>query len=490
MKRSTLIVGGGLAGLTAGIYALKYGFDVTIIEKNAKPGGLCTGWKRQGYTIDNCLHWMTGTSPRNPLNEIHREIRTITDSVPLLQRDVMHRHDYKDDSLYFYKDPVKLENELLRVAPEDAREIHRFVRLVCDYRDGEMVPVKPFEQMGIIDYCHLLFRMWPVIKHHLRYSHTSLQKYSERFKSPVLRHFLTSYLPKEYFAEAIFYTYGTFACGDGDIPMGGSEAAAQRILDRFTELGGVFKPNSAARRFIIDKSSREITGVELADGKIMSADYYIAACDTYVTFNTLLPSEYKDKFFTKRYNDPDKYPVFSNFITYLSIPSRIVQGEPDIITIDSGVFTSLLLKHYAYEPEFAPQGRTILQVLLISKDEEYNYWERLYKKDKNTYDKCKNALARKIQESIDRHFKLQEGESEIIEALTPYSLNRWCGSYKGSYMSFVPTSKAPIGNHLGRIKGLGNFLLASQWQTSPGGTPNAIQSGKYAADRLRKMARK
>ena len=48
-----IIIGGGIAGLSAGIYARKAGFETTIYEKNGVPGGNCSGWNRNGYHIDN-----------------------------------------------------------------------------------------------------------------------------------------------------------------------------------------------------------------------------------------------------------------------------------------------------------------------------------------------------------------------------------------------------------------------------------------------------
>lgn len=46
--KSVIIVGGGVTGLSAGIYALQSGFDVTILDMHAIPGGNSTSWRR-GY---------------------------------------------------------------------------------------------------------------------------------------------------------------------------------------------------------------------------------------------------------------------------------------------------------------------------------------------------------------------------------------------------------------------------------------------------------
>ena len=37
--RKVVIVGGGIAGMTAGVLLQKVGFDTEIYEKNALPGG-------------------------------------------------------------------------------------------------------------------------------------------------------------------------------------------------------------------------------------------------------------------------------------------------------------------------------------------------------------------------------------------------------------------------------------------------------------------
>lgn len=58
-----IIIGGGVAGLSAGIYAQLNGHNATIYERHFKAGGNLTGWDRGGYHIDNCIHWLTGTNP-------------------------------------------------------------------------------------------------------------------------------------------------------------------------------------------------------------------------------------------------------------------------------------------------------------------------------------------------------------------------------------------------------------------------------------------
>jgi phytoene dehydrogenase-like protein len=61
MDKQIIIVGAGIAGLSAGIYARMNGYKTTILEMHNIPGGLCTAWERKGYTFDISMHMLTGS---------------------------------------------------------------------------------------------------------------------------------------------------------------------------------------------------------------------------------------------------------------------------------------------------------------------------------------------------------------------------------------------------------------------------------------------
>ncbi|RME34100.1 MAG: NAD(P)/FAD-dependent oxidoreductase [Thermoflexia bacterium] len=76
-KRSVIIIGAGVAGLSAGRYAQMYGYQSHIFEMHTLPGGLCTSWQRKGYTIDGCIHWLVGSSPSSPLYPLWEEVGAV-----------------------------------------------------------------------------------------------------------------------------------------------------------------------------------------------------------------------------------------------------------------------------------------------------------------------------------------------------------------------------------------------------------------------------
>ena len=59
-----------------------------------------------------------------------------------------------------------------------------------------------------------------------------------------------------------------------------------------------------------------------------------------------------------------------------------------------------------------------------------------------------------------------------------------CPVAGGAYMAFALTPETPLRRYTCRVRGLENVFLATQWQCSPGGLPNAARAGKIAADHV------
>ena len=99
--KKVVIIGGGIAGMTAGVLLQKAGFETEIYEKNALPGGQCTGWKREGYFIDNCIHWLTGTRPESALHELWKEIGALGDDVEICKKEMFFSSKLNGQTLTF-----------------------------------------------------------------------------------------------------------------------------------------------------------------------------------------------------------------------------------------------------------------------------------------------------------------------------------------------------------------------------------------------------
>lgn len=487
--KTVAIIGGGIAGLTAGIYLQKAGYQTEIYEKNSVPGGMCMGWRREGYTIDNCVHWLTGTKEGSSLNQLWKEVGVLGEGIGLHQKEMFFSIEENGEKLTFWRDAEKTRQEMLLLSPEDEQEINQLIDYV-KLAESCTVPVdKPFDMMNPIEFIKMGASMAEMGKVMKEYGKISLEELGQRFRHPLISKALQSYMPPGYLAYALLVSYATVCSGNGDVPRGGSLAMALRMASRYNALGGSLHTNSNVERVIVSKGKAE--GILLADGKKITADDVICACDTSCTFSRLLDRSYMPKALADFYANSSLYPVRSSFQIAFAIDGvwEELQGTQIFFckSIRTGKSMSerMSISSYDYEPEFAPEGKMIVQSSFVQTGEDYLYWKELYQ-NKEEYEKKKKETAEEGKKRLMEKYPFLEGKVRVLDAWTPVTYHNYGNAYHGSYMGFIVTKGGKNKTISGKIKGLTNVFLASQWQMPPGGLPTAAAMGKFAAMRIMK----
>ncbi|MEM1368209.1 MAG: NAD(P)-binding protein, partial [Cyanobacteria bacterium P01_H01_bin.15] len=73
-KPRVLVVGAGIAGLTAGALLAKRGFPVKVYEQALVPGGCASTFKRRGFTFDVGATQVAGLEPGGIHHQIFQEL--------------------------------------------------------------------------------------------------------------------------------------------------------------------------------------------------------------------------------------------------------------------------------------------------------------------------------------------------------------------------------------------------------------------------------
>ena len=490
MSKKVVIIGGGIAGLSAGIYALRAGYEAEIYEKNSIPGGECIGWNRKGYHIDNCIHWLTGTKKGTEMYEVWEKVGALSDDTEYAKLDSFYSSTHNGKSVTLWNDLKRTENELIEAAPEDEAEIRKFIEYVEYSKQGLFPAGKPMEMWGLKDYISMGKTMADFPKVIKEFGKISLEEYSHRFKSPLLQKVICDYLPKEYTAYSLLVSYATMADGNGNIPMGASLQMSLRMEKKFKELGGKIFYDSPVDKIELDKKTA--TGIRLENGKTVKADYVVPASDIYPLFNKFLPEGYMPKAVKKAYDDPKTYPVISGFQIAFAVRGEFSGSETAFVDIDpikigTRTIDRMYVKQYGYDPIFVKDGKQVIQTCLTQYDADFEYWKSLSKEE---YDRVKKELTSEVEKRVLAAYPEFEEEIEILDTWTPLTYERYCNAYHGGYMSFVTT---PLGKALtikGKIKGIDNLYVAGQWTNAPGGLPVAAASGKFAIQRILKSEKK
>ena len=490
MKKKIVIIGGGIAGLSTGIYALKAGYDAAIYEKNALAGGECMGWNRKGYHIDNCIHWLTGTDPKTDLWQVWKTMGAIDEQTEYVDEGKFYTSILNGQALTLWNDLERTRQELTAFAPEDKDAIDLFIQHV-EYAKTCVIPAKkPLDMMGIRDYIEMGKEMADMPKVMKTFGKINMEDFGKMFKNPLLSTMMTDYLCYNYTAYSFLVSYATMAAGNGKIPVGGSLAMTNRIIKRFREMGGELHVNAPVERILTEKAGRSdrAAGIVLTDGTVVRADEVISAVDTGFLFGKLLDKKYLPAQYQKAYADQKSYPTFSGFQAAFAVDSDFA-GEGTIVfdceplQIGSNSFSRMSVKNFAYEPSFAPEGKAVLQTNVTQQDEDFAFWKSL---DEHAYAQTKERLAGELEKRIVAQFPSLAGRIELLDCWTPRTYERYCNAYHGAYMSFITTKGTKQLRAKGELKNLKNFYLAGQWIMCPGGLPIAAVSGKFAIQRILK----
>lgn len=486
-----IVIGAGVAGLSAAIYARKLGYATDLYEKNPIPGGECTGWDRGGCHIDNCIHWLIGTAPGTELNNLYRETRLLDERTDIYRYPVMYTSYMGGEHVSLYPNIEQTRKEWKALSPQDSGEIDALMdasRLGMDI----CIPAGlPGEMLGAINGTKLLLASRSMFSLMKRYKGMSTQDLVDRFKHPLLKACISDFCPKESKAESFATMYGNYAGGDGGVPVGGSQKAARRMQERFAKLGGVYHGASPVTRIVVENG--KATGIVLSDGSFVPADYIIPACDADFTFSHLLDASYMPQKIREYFDNPKKYVIYGMFQAAWLVDSpqapfgiEAMIDVPELKT-ESWLNDRLTLKCYAYEPSFAPPGKQIVQVLWGCSHDAWKFWENL---SEEAYKTKKNELAHAVQAMIEQRFPAYSGKLTLLDSWTNRTYAKWCNAHDGYNQACIMTKETDPRKDYPTpyLKNLSNVVLAGQWMSPPGGIPGSCVSGKFAAIRVDHLA--
>lgn len=457
MKKA-IVIGAGMAGMTAGIRLAEGGWDVTILEQQAGPGGNLRSWTRAGHVIDNCIHWLNGTREGSRLNGLWRSLGVLGDGVGLIRHPFFYRSYLPGGTLSMWRDPDRTEAELCEKSPRDAKAVKRFF---CDAR--ALASGSPLSRAAVT----------------LRWFRVSVGDFADALSDPDLSTFFSDYLGREYAALGLLFAYAAFLSGDADLPAGGSPGVARRLAERFTSYGGKLVTGVRATGIVV--RGGRATAVLTDRGEAFEGDRVIAACDPHVTFSRLLPREYAPAALRRFDTDPRTPHISSLHVAFsLSSPfppgaawTTVIPGDPAAFPRRTG--GRLILRSFYHESGFAPEGKTVLQAMCFLSGEDADGWLCRGKE----YEKKKEALSRAALDAVKTAFPYSD--PSVLDAWTPATYERYTGADRGDYIGWlVPAGLIPP-RLPERVKGIRGLSIASGWCRMPGGLPTAAQSGARAA---------
>jgi phytoene dehydrogenase-like protein len=479
MEKSIIIIGGGLTGLAVGCYGRMNGYKTSIFEMHDKAGGVCTAWKRKGYTIDGAMNWLVGTGPEKNLHKLWEELGA-AGNWKIYNHDVYTIYEDKDGKAFnVYCDADRFEQYLLGLAPEDKDVIRELTKGIRDFSRMDMPTGKPNDLLNWFDKIKSV-KMMPMLMTMKKLMKVTAGEFFKRCKNPYLRQALTSAFGGDQAPMMmIFWILGYQHAKAAGYVLGGALEFVRFLEERYRALGGAIHCKAKVVKILVEND--KAVGIKLADGTEHRADWIVSAADGHTTIFDMLEGKYIDDSIKSRYDNPK---LFSPLVYIgLGVAEPVKEIPPAIdgmsfpletpFTVAGKERQRLNVRTYSYDPAMAPAGKT---VLIVGLDTDYDYWEKLYK-DTEKYKAEKEKIADSVVSLLDKRFPGLASKIEMRDVATPVTWVRYTGNWRGSYEGWQFSAETFTGSMRKTLPGLDNFYMAGQWVNPGGGMPTAAISG-------------
>lgn len=491
-----VVIGAGVAGLSAGVYALRSGYKVTLVEKGAVPGGLCASWRRGGYLFDGSAAGLAGTSPDAPIRRLWEELGVIG-RCELFDPDNFGSIRLPDGrTATVWTDIDRFEAHFAGLFPTDADRVRDFSRALracagvdIQFSGGGAGKGNALEAAAR----KRAFRGLPVV---MRYSRITLREFLDRLEDPACRlafenlvHFGGFDIPLLTVLLPLAYAHRK-ATG---IPRKGWLDFARAVEAEFLRLGGETRYGHPVTGLLSsERDSRgrprgRALGVRLGDGSEIRADRVLSAADGRFTDKVLL-GEGEDRLARAfRPEDLSDQPVQVNL--GVADDWSAVRG-PLTLLLEAGeeaagrVQAKLTIHNKYYDPQAAPESKSALMVFLES---SYAFWAAL-KDDRAAYAGEKDKCAKLVLRALEKERPGIGAKVEVVDVSTPLTRERYTGNWMGPMQARKPGrsmfAALLAGGPRYAVPRLGGFYRAGQWVEAWGGITTAAQSGRNAVKAL------
>lgn len=486
MAEKVSIIGAGITGLSAGCYLQMNGFQTEIHELHNLPGGLCTAWERNGYTIDGCIHWLVGSRPGNSIYDAWNELIDMK-QLNIYDHDIFYRFEDNGNSIRFYNNIDRLESELLTKAPEDKQVIGDYITAARKFSKMNLPLGKPRELFTLADGIDALIRMGPYLGKLNKWSKVSIADFAARCKNPLLKKTMENLFVPEMSVVFAMITTAWMNNKTAGYPIGGSLQFSQLIEQRYLRLGGKINYHSRIKEIMTSdfKGSKQACGVITADGLEHKSDFVISAADGYSTIYEMLGGKFIDKKTESFYKNE---LTFSSYLQLSLGIDRKIESEASslIFPLTKPVYidpvntiSDISIRIHSFDPTLASEGKTLLTALIPTREDEY--WTNLRMNDFRRYKAEKERIIQEITEGMENRLGSLMPLLEMKDLSTPATVVRYTNNWKGSFEGWIMTPKVGFGQLPMQLPGLKNFYMAGQWVSPGGGLPTALISGRGVA---------
>ncbi len=526
IKRDIVVVGGGIAGLTAALSLAHKGKDVLLIEKNEKCGGLMNSFERDGFRFEAGARGLVNAGLVRPLvKEFALDVEILPNPITLGIADRLLRID-GEQSLYLYADLLK------DLYPDSKDEVDRIVQAIHEIvgdmkvlygvdnplfasKQQNALTMAPSVVVWLFKYIRTMYRIAKM--------GTPFEDYldvlaaNQSLKDVVGQHFFRKtpvFFALSYFALYTDYIY----------PKGGVGAFVQTVVEAFGARGGetIYETEvvhvDAHSKTLKDSAGNEyrynkmIWAGDLKTLYTVTSDEGIAeqSRDTFrrrrqailahkgaeSVFSVFLAADLPPEFFREKasghvFYTPDRRGLGTVRTTELQ---ALLQDWDTVQKEDLYAWLERFCHYNTFEisipvlrdPDAAPPGKT---GIIISTLFDYTLTTRV--RARGWYEEFKKRVEELFILTLSSSIYPNLEDRVLFSfSASPWSIYERVGSSGGSIVGWsfdgeIPAVTSMLNMGSSVKTALPDVYAAGKWVYSPAGGPTAIMTGRIAAKQCR-----
>lgn len=523
----TIIVGGGIAGLTAAAYLSRAGQNILLIERNNEFGGLVSTFKRDGFSFEAGVRALESAGIILPmLHDLGIELETVRSKVSVgVENEILNTEDLSSVDEY--------QKMLIRLYPESENDIHHFIKImkkIMKYVDVLYGIENPVFKDLKRDKKYILKQLTPWLPKFLftvgkiNRLRMPIEPYLKKIiKNQSLIDIISQHFFKgtpTFFALSYFSLYLDYF-----YPKGGVGQIAEALVKKIKEQKGQLKPKTtivevdAKNQLVIDENNNQYAYKNLIWAGDLKTFYKITQTknlkpsvnENFVkNKNSFLKVKGAESVYSLYFEIDLPLEYFQNisYGHFFYTPSKEGLGETHWSELQKLLknwnpsnkqevlnWLQKFLRLNTFEisipglkdPSMVPENKTGMIVSFLSdyqlfKNISNDGWYEEFIAYVNTQiiQILTNTIYPKLKENIIKNF-----------SFSPLSIENRTKSSEGAIVGWSFENKVPVLNNILKTgqaveTPIPNIYQAGQWAYSPAGVPMSILTGKLAADKVLK----
>ena len=484
-KFDTIIIGGGLAGLTCAALLAKAGLKVILLEKNNRLGGYAVSYTVKGHRFDIAIQALGGCDREGVIYRLIQSLDAEED-IRFLPCEPARVYYFGDSDTPWQQSGFNstLIDSLSSRFP-DQRSI---IEECYEKWSGILTELEKIAVHSSGNVAFGFAKSYPLLT---RYSGYTVKEFLDEHGVPEdLRRLMTArsgycMLPEEKLALVGFAcTEMTYNNGAWMVE-GGVERITRLLAKALGEQGGIIRRQSRAVRIITEQG--KVSGVATKDGLVYESDCVVMASSVRPALERMLdnPALLSDRFI-KRLGAMQTSGSY--YIAYYSVPAGAVEGLfPNIEVVDINMASQLPLVDPSWSPDAyymlipslvdpsaAPAGRHCLCLSIPC--------PAGYIMGREGRRKCRRFLE---QAALERFPQLKDRMTHLFE-LTPEHLETISNNTGGAAYGWLQTPEQSGIRRLNMKTPVPGLYLAGHWTMPGGGIAGVVTSGKLCAQTILK----